>query len=169
MGYILFKLYRMEPYYYLDENQQQKGPIFPSDFMRTGITRHTLLWKSGMAGWQAAGNIPELAPYFRTTMPPPPPPGTGASDHTADPRTPQTHLQKPNTFLIWSILATALCCLPLGIVAILFSVKADSQWSAGRYEEAYRAAEKAKICCIVSAVLSVISYIGIFLFSACWW
>lgn len=158
----------MEPYYYLDENQQQKGPIFPSDFMRTGITRHTLLWKSGMAGWQAAGNIPELSGYFQTATPPPPPP-TGVSDRAADPQNAQTNRHKPDTFLIWSILTTVLCCLPLGIVAILFSVKADNEWSAGRYEEALRAAEKAKICCIVSAVLSAISYVGIFLFSAFFW
>lgn len=159
----------MEQYYYLDENQQQKGPIPLTDFMRTGITKHTLLWKNGMPGWQAAGNIPELALYFQTTTPPPPAPEPGASAQTEKPQNAPSDRQKPNTFLIWSILTTVLCCLPLGIVAIIFSVKADSEWSAGRYEESLRAAERAKVCCIVSAVLSVISYISILFFSTWFW
>lgn len=159
----------MEPYYYLDENQQQKGPIFPSDFMRTGITRHTLLWKKGMAGWQAAGNIPELAAYFQSYTAPPIPPIPDASDGPAGPQNAPTNQHKPNTFLIWSILSTVLCCLPIGIVAIIFSVKADSHWSAGRHEEAMRAAEKAKMCCIASAVLSGVAYLSMLFFSSFFW
>ena len=152
----------MESYYYLDGNQQQQGPIPPSDFMRKGITRHTLLWKNGMAGWQAAGTIPELAPYFQATTPPPPPPVT-------DRAIPEANTFKPDTYLLWSVLTTVLCCLPLGIVAIVFSLKADGLWARGEYQDARGAAEKAKNCCIASAILAVISYISmLFLWSSVW-
>lgn len=157
----------MDEYYYLDANQQQQGPIPPSDFLRTGITKHTLLWKKGMPGWQAAGNIPEIAAYFQSTATPPPPlsssPASGPSSD-GQPR------QKPDNFLIWSILTTVLCCLPFGIVGIIFSVKADGLWSNGDYDGAVRAAEKAKLFCILSAALAVASYVvGLLIFWGFYW
>lgn len=148
----------MKEYYYLDAEQQQKGPIDPSDFMRLGITKNTLLWKNGMAGWQAAGMIPELALYFQAAPPPPP-----AAERIVPPQvTPQPTLQKPDSLLIWSILCTVLCCLPLGIVAIVYSTKVDSLWAQGAYEEAEQAARTAKTWCIVGAVSGVITGIMAF-------
>ncbi len=38
------------------------------------ITKATLMWKQGMAGWTAAGQVPELANLFGAVPPPPPPP-----------------------------------------------------------------------------------------------
>lgn len=158
----------MDEYYYLDANQQQKGPVPPSDFIRTGITKHTLLWKKGMAGWQAAGNIPELADYFQPAVPPPPPSfGSGSATDTSSR---QPSMQKPENFLIGSILTTVLCCLPLGIIAIIFSVKVDGLWSNGDYEGAVRAAKKAKFWCILSAGLAVAGFIvGMLLFYGFYW
>lgn len=151
----------MKEYYYLDAEHQQKGPIDPSEFMRLGITKHTLLWKNGMAGWQAAGMIPELALYFQAA--PPPPPAAEATPPRPTPQSaPQPTAQKPDSLLIWSILSTVLCCLPLGIVAIVYSTKVDSLWAQGAYEEAEQAAKNAKTWCIVSAVLGVIGGIGAF-------
>jgi hypothetical protein len=39
------------------------------------LTRETLVWKEGMAGWVAAGQVPELAPVFGAVPPPLPPQG----------------------------------------------------------------------------------------------
>jgi hypothetical protein len=52
--------------------------------------------------------------------------------------------KKPDNLLVWSILATIFCCLPLGIFAILESVKVDKLWNANDKNEAYRAAANAK-------------------------
>lgn len=147
----------MKEYYYLDADQQQKGPIDPSEFMRLGITKNTLLWKNGMAGWQAAGMIPELALYFQAA-PPTPPPATGSSGSTTIPPrpAPQPAAAKPDSLLIWSILSTVLCCLPLGIVAIVYSTRVDPLWDKGAYEEAYQAAKNAKTWCILSVVLGLV-------------
>lgn len=151
----------MEEYFYLDANQQQKGPIAPSDFMRTGITKDTLIWKNGMAGWQAAGNIPELSSYFHTTPPPPPVSGPAQSYHQS-PVQPQG--QRPDNLLIWSILTTVLCCLPLGIVAIVYSTKVDSLWNNGDYDGAMNAAKNAKLFCLLSLGGGVLAFIFAFFF-----
>ena len=50
----------------------------------------------------------------------------------------------PETNLVWAILCTCLCCLPLGIVAILKATSVEKLWGQERYEEARRASEDAK-------------------------
>lgn len=39
------------------------------------LTANTHVWKQGMAGWEVAGNVQELANLFGAVPPPPPPPG----------------------------------------------------------------------------------------------
>ena len=39
-----------------------------------GLTRSTLVWKQGMAGWAAADSVPELQSLFAAVPPPLPPP-----------------------------------------------------------------------------------------------
>lgn len=46
--------------------------------------------------------------------------------------------------LIWAILATLFCCLPLGIVSIIYAAKVDGLVAAGNYAAAQEAADKAK-------------------------
>lgn len=48
-------------------------------------------------------------------------------------------------YLVWSILETLCCCVPLGIVAIVFSVKANSAKQQGDYQTAMECANKAKM------------------------
>jgi len=38
------------------------------------LTKNTHVWKQGMAGWEIAGNVQELANLFGAVPPPPPPP-----------------------------------------------------------------------------------------------
>jgi hypothetical protein len=38
------------------------------------FTAQSMVWRDGMAGWQAAGTVPELAPLFAAAGAPPPPP-----------------------------------------------------------------------------------------------
>ena len=50
---------------------------------------------------------------------------------------------KPNNHLAWAILSTIFCCLPLGIVSIVYSSKVDGLYNAGDIAGAYNAASKA--------------------------
>lgn len=53
-------------------------------------------------------------------------------------------MPKPNNFLVWAILSTLFCCLPFGIVSIVYASKVDGLWYAGEYAEAQSAASKAR-------------------------
>ena len=78
---------------------------------------------------------------------------------------PQSHFQPPqapiNTWLVPAILATIFCCLPFGIVSIIFASKANSSLSIGDFQQAQENASKAKTwfwvafgCGLVSSVLA---------------
>ncbi len=82
--------------------------------------------------------------------------------------------REPENYLVWAILCTVLCCLPIGIVSIVYSTKVSGLWAQGRYAEAQAAADNAKkwaiigaIVGLVVAVISVILYvvIGVVAFS----
>lgn len=62
----------------------------------------------------------------------------------------------PPTYMVWSIIATILCCLPAGIVAIVYSSSVSSRYYARDYEGARRASERAEIWIIVSIVTGII-------------
>nr|WP_296066234.1 CD225/dispanin family protein [uncultured Mediterraneibacter sp.] len=80
----------------------------------------------------------------------------------------QNNGQKPEInyvpYLILSIISTVCCCLPFGIVGIVFSVKINSAMNAGNYEEAAQDAKMAKIWTIVSFVVGLLLGIVYFVF-----
>lgn len=51
---------------------------------------------------------------------------------------------KPDNYMLWAILCTILCCLPLGIVSIINAAKVDGLYRAGDYQGAQDAADNAK-------------------------
>lgn len=58
-------------------NGQTTGP-FTIEQLASGVAagqmnQQTLVWSAGMAGWQPAGQVPQLAPAFGPPAPPPPP------------------------------------------------------------------------------------------------
>ena len=65
-------------------------------------------------------------------------------------------VDKPNSWLALAILSTIFCCLPFGIVAIVYAVKVDTLWYSGYTEDAIRAANSAKIWTLVS-IFSVVA------------
>lgn len=75
----------------------------------------------------------------------------------------ETNAKKPDSNLVWAILCTILCCLPLGIVSIIYATKVDSRFAQGDYAGAQEASDKAKKFAIIGAGLSVILYIIYFI------
>jgi hypothetical protein len=51
---------------------------------------------------------------------------------------------KPDNWLVWSILSTIFCCLPFGIVSIIYAAKVNSLWRSGDKNGAITAADNAK-------------------------
>jgi hypothetical protein len=64
--------------------------------------------------------------------------------------------QKPENYLLWAILSTILCCLPFGIVSIVYSTQVDSLYFNGQYEAAAAKSKSAKTWAIVSAVSALV-------------
>lgn len=68
-------------------------------------------------------------------------------------------MRKPDNYLVWAILSTVFCCLPLGIVAIVKASKVDALWAQGLQEEAIEAANDAKKWSIIGAVAGVLDVV----------
>ena len=72
---------------------------------------------------------------------------------------------RPNSYLALAIISTILCCLPTGIVSIIYATKVNSSYEDGNYDEANKASRNAKTWGLVSigiAVLGWLLYILIF-------
>lgn len=50
----------------------------------------------------------------------------------------------PPNYLVWAILTTILCCLPFGIVSIVYAAQVNSKWQIGDYEGAELSSKNAK-------------------------
>ncbi|MRJ09517.1 CD225/dispanin family protein [Ornithobacterium rhinotracheale] len=72
--------------------------------------------------------------------------------------------QTPENYLVWAILSTCFCCLPLGVVSIVKSLEVSSKWEAGNYEGARKSSEDAKKWAIYSALSVTIIYFLILMF-----
>ena len=62
----------------------------------------------------------------------------------------------PETNLVWAILCTVLCCLPLGIVAILKANKVETYYNMGNYEAALQASQDARKWSLIGAGVSLV-------------
>ena len=173
----------MKQYYYVDGNNQQQGPIDAAQLPSFGVTTKTLVWCEGMANWQAAGEIPELASFFAAKQPeipvqPQMQPGTPTQpqiqqqvqpqpmninnfQQAQQPMNTQPPFQQPNNqqmppqpdnYLVWAILVTVLCCLPLGVASIIYSVKVGSLYAQGDYNGAVDASQKAKKFAMIGGI-----------------
>ena len=135
----------MSNYFYIDAQQRQCGPIPPTQFAAYGITPTTYVWTAGMAQWQKAGTIIELQPYFSQRL----------LFNAVGIRP-----SRPDNNLVWAILSTILFCLPLGLVGVYYSMKVDTLYLQGKYEEAQAMAKKSMnwsiAGCITGIVLAII-------------
>tara|TARA_R110002073_G_scaffold17446_1_gene65613 strand:- start:5426 stop:5704 length:279 start_codon:yes stop_codon:yes gene_type:complete len=79
---------------------------------------------------------------------------------------------RPNSYLALAIISTILCCLPIGIVSIIYATKVNSSYEDGNYDEAINASKNAKTWGLVSIGIAVIGWLiymlifGVAIFSA---
>ena len=55
--------------YYIGKNNQRLGPFPLEQLLANGLTPDTLVWCSGMPGWQKANEVPEVAVLFAPQQP----------------------------------------------------------------------------------------------------
>ena len=91
------------------------------------------------------GNQP---PY---NAPPPPPMGSDFGGYGG----PGYGPPPPNN-LVLAILSTIFCCLPLGVVAIVFAAQVNSKWAMGDSQGAYESARKARSFAIWGVIAGLV-------------
>jgi hypothetical protein len=125
---------------------RQYGPV-STEQLRQWIAQgrantQTLAQAEGSADWKPLGQYPE----FAASTPPP----------LAPPATFQRPPHIPN-YLVPAILSTICCCLPFGIVAIVFAAQVNTKLQAGDIQGAMEASQKAKTWFWVAVVLGLLS------------
>lgn len=73
-------------------------------------------------------------------------------------------MPKPPSYLVWAILTTVLCCLPFGIVGIVFAAKVDTAWYAGCYDQACNYSKKAGGWTLAAGLTGLAFYICYIIF-----
>lgn len=144
----------------------QQGPVTEEEIQRLvrsrEITESDLVWHDGMENWTPAGRVPSLAAMIPGEIP-------AARPAEASPYTPPAVDSRPspvspsgppiNSYLWQSIVATLLCCMPAGIVAIVYAAKVEGLQKAGDLAGAERSARLAKTWVNVSVALGLLFFI----------
>lgn len=61
----------------------------------------------------------------------------------------------PPNYLVWAILTTILCCLPFGVVSIVFASQVNAKYAAGDYAGAMSSSKNAKTWAWVAFAVGV--------------
>lgn len=145
----------MTRYYFVGQDNKSYGPITPQEFASYGLTPESLVCPEGGNAWVPLHSVPGLTGFVGQDASRAPEPPRVQAGGTAYGNGGQPSLPPPN-YMVWAILVTIFCCLPLGIVAIVKSSEVNSLWYSGRHDEAMRSSQSAKKWCMYSCLASVI-------------
>ncbi len=131
---------------------KQYGPVSAEQirqwFAEGRAKPETLVQAEGSADWKPLGQFPELAAAAPAGGVPPPvsPPLSG-------------NQPRPNvpTYLVPAIISTIFCCMPFGIVAIIFAAQVSTKLNAGDVAGAQKASKNARTWFWVSFFVGLIS------------
>ncbi len=159
--------------WYYSQNSQQAGPVSQeelAELFRNGTVNPTdLVWNETMAEWTPIGKVAAFAtaaqpvsePALSSSLPSPfqdtPPSLAAAPYHPPQAYGGSAPGNEPPTYLWQAIVVTVLCCIPLGIPAIIFSTKVKPAYQSGDYAAALDASKKAKTWCLVALILGLIA------------
>lgn len=151
--------------WYYSEGGMQRGPVSQEELLAMvangQLGRHELVWREGMAQWQSFAEVDDLRPPSLSGAPPlPVAPPIPASTYPPFPQSaaggaggayvPSGGLTQVSSYLWQSIVLTLLCCMPFGIVAIVYASKVDSLVAQGDLNRAFAASKSAKTWCWVA-------------------
>lgn len=140
--------------YWIISDGLRKGPYNYDELRGLSLDEDTPVWREGLPNWIAIKDLPEFHEQYKVVIPPIP----LSSPTITPPIEPETAKPMPPTYIAWSIVAMLLCCLIPGIVALCYSSKVSSRYSAGDYQGAQKASETACIWLIITIVCGLISF-----------
>lgn len=167
-------------YYYINSAGQQAGPVQANQLAANGVTGDTLVWKAGMSQWTKAAEVAELQPFFfqqpRPNYQPNYQPQNQGYQPQAQAYQPQTQAyqpqntgyqpqpqntgmiqKKPDNNMVWAVVCTICCCIPLGAYSIYCAAQVDSAFRKGDYAIAEDWSRKAKKWATWGIVLGLIA------------
>lgn len=155
--------------YWINHNGVQSGPVDADGIKELALTSRAYVWHPGLSDWVKITQVPELEGLFEvvdepaTVGQPLQPQNTAPAQQPTNPQPVNTQPAEgatepcPPTNLVWAIITTVLCCLPAGIVAIIYAMKVTNKYREGDIEGAKRASEVGAWWCIVSIILGILS------------
>ena len=154
--------------YWINHNGVQSGPVDADGIKELALTSRAYVWHPGLSDWVKITQVPELEGLFEvvdepaTVGQPLQPQNTAPAQQPMNPQPVNTQPEGdpepcPPTNLVWAIITTVLCCLPAGIVAIIYAMKVTNKYREGDIEGAKRASEVGAWWCIVSIILGILS------------
>ena len=133
---------------------RQYGPVSADQirqWMAEGrASAKTMAQAEGSVEWKPLGQYPEFAASAAPPVMPATPPG-GSPAPTFQPR------QHVPSYLVPAIFSTICCCLPVGIVAIVYAAQVNTRLQAGDMPGALEASRKAQTWFWVAVVLGLLS------------
>ena len=168
--------------YWINHNGVQSGPVDLEDIKQMGLTSRAYVWHEGLADWAKITQLPELQGLYEietgdpiegkqevsatdTDEPvvghPYPQPDKASTQPQYAPQQPYVPQGTPAepcppTNLAWAIISTVLCCIPTGIVAIVYALKVTNKYREGDIEGAKHASEVGAWWCIATIILGII-------------
>ena len=169
------------------QDMARSGQLLPTD----------LVWRQGMPNWLPASQVSEVfsqaaaAPAPGTTYAAPggpspayaPPGGNVPTQAPAGAPSPygqpvgyygvhqhpaQRYQQDVPNYLVQAILVTIFCCLPFGIVSIVYAAQVNSKLAVGDYAGAVEASQRAKTWAwwsfgvVVAGVVAYLAFVVVF-------
>lgn len=154
--------------WYYSKNGTQQGPLSQEELLQKKqsgeVQPSDLVWRQGMSDWVALSQVAELSGTASPSLSASPTPAASQSYVTST-----APVGKIDNYLWQSIVATVVCCMPFGVVAIVHAAKVDGLVARGAYAEAQAAAKSAKMWVGISVgsfLILFIPYILIVVFGA---
>lgn len=164
--------------YWINHKGVQSGPVDLDGMKQMGLTDEAYVWREGLTDWVKITQLPELQGVYGmagapTTQQPASQPEVPRQSETVtgqpyqQPAQPYQQPQYagtqpaasepcPPTNLVWAIITTVLCCIPTGIVAIVYALKVSRKYNEGDIEGAKRASETGAWWCIITIILGLL-------------
>ncbi|WP_411827972.1 CD225/dispanin family protein [Luteolibacter sp. AS25] len=139
--------------WYYSKSGVQLGPVSREELAGKAssgeVLAGDLIWQEGMTDWKPLSQVPEFQGVQAVQSAPPIfPTGGAAVAQPAYAAAPYSGPEIPN-YLWQSIVVTVLCCLPFGVVSIVYAAKVDSLKATGDIVGAQAASKSAKTWAIV--------------------